>query len=1007
MLPRTWLPPLAAVLVTLPVSALHQSPPPRTHLTFHAYVDPTMGDDVVAAVLNPGWGNSTVPFTWHPDPSVIPPGDMADFRTNKHVGGILCQAPYPFRTIQAAIAYVCTQGPNDSVQNNWMLGALVDPVTQSRITWIIIHCLPGLYGGTYTTNTIDPKTGLPWNKEGYFPIELPYGISLQGASALDTIIDAGNNPTGTRTHAIEIVEPGMTTSLNPNANRDYIKWNPLRTNDLGEITHPIAGLARTFIDGFTVRGAAVFPDPAAIIAPRYTRGAGIAMLRQRTNGWSWGEEDPAALALAPTISNCFINHCGVGIAVIALEELSLLRTWRPLIVNNTLADNTYVDIYNGSSAFGGTSQPSFGRNQLRVVNNICMRSLGMSPFHPFTGMHEADLRVVLPSAPYSFNAYANVLVTSVPNFPPGSDWTTEWPASYVDTSRTGVPPVATPLPPVVDLVALNSDAFLINRVFANTWRGPVSQHDYRLAPWSHAVFDPQQDPTGMHNPMVNVGVTLRPQTNDMLFANRLLINDTSQSAGLPISASDAYNHSEHPAPMPIEPFQLFDAWDTDCDGFANPRVYNRAGFPNNGFGGIDLGADELGDLVMSGYVDDTRMFDRVTASPPAPAVSPMLTRPQIFFFNVPGQGPFPRPQFNAVFGGMHWSTANVDWFLNAQTNPVANPTNPANYTNYCLGDMALPLALPPTPPYWVGSWRSAMLTWPPLPSRVQKDDPSFQFPSLRGACLLPRSFMCDFSPLLPPDIHPLWGSLGSLTTAAPSGCPSLVPANPPLLAPWPSDLYAANPWYRDQNNYIQQRQPADFSSTPSCDLTIGIDNAYAYYNPSNGVVGGLDPGYPRTSAQRPTRLSNPTSGIINPPGTLLDMNVVGGAGNIAPRLDVFTFGNFLFGPFTPCTNLSSTTYDVDQQGIGDSAAGCPDEVPNLYQGVGIRINCMLGVGPSGVGTSNLQTFLVYSRTIQGLMQSLPSQTSVQSPAASRLCPPTPKDLRAGVQRLLDQTSGGR
>lgn len=954
-----------------------------------------MGDDNQATLLNPGWTNSMVPFSWHPDASQIQTGDMADFRTNKHVGGLLCHAPYPFRTIQGAIKYVCTRGPHDNLQpgqHGWMLGALVDAEAK-RIAWIVIHCLPGLYSDS---TALDPETGLRWNGEDHMPIELPYGISLQGASALDTIIDARNDPQATRSHAIEIVEPGAGSQFLP-PQRDYLALNPLAAFDaLGVPTHAVAPLARTFIDGFTIRGAAVLDDPnVTSIGARFLRGAGVAMRRRLSNGWNWDQDDYQALALAPTISNCFINHCGVGIAVTALEEYTLLRTWRPLIVNNTFADNTYVDIYNGSTDFASPPvQASAGRNQLRVLNNICMRTTGLSPTqcYPFTGMHESDLRVVLPVAPFSFNAYADTRPNMVPNYLAGQDWTDEWPAALVDPNRIVQPPVGVPLPPVVDLALLSSEGFFINRAFVESSRGPIAPHDYRLAPWSLAVFNPQLDPTGMPNPMVNVGVTLAAAGGIMVFANRLWIDDTGQPAGLPQLASDAFNHADHPAPMPIEPFQLFDAWDTDCDGFANARIYLRPGFQNNGYGGIDLGADELGELVLSGYLDDTRMFVRAFAAPPAPAVAPSLSRPQMFFFNVPGTGPHPRPQFNAVFGGMHWSGATVDWFLNVQTNPMLGANN------YSIADMMFSV-------YWRGSWRSAMLTYP---STIGA--PKYWLQAL-SPMLVPRSFMSDFSAMLPPDIHPLWASFGDPISAAPTGCPPLVTATPSLIGPLPTDLYASNPWYVDGSNYRHQRQPADLTDpavATTCDLTIAIDNPFAYYNPSSGT--SPDPGYPRSSAQVPTRLSNPTSGVINPPGTLLDMNLVGGSNPVAPRLDVYTFGRFPFGPFTPCVNTSSTTYEVDQQGIGDNATGCPDEVPNLFQGVGIRINCMLGVGINGVGTSNLQTFLVYSRTVAGDAPAGLTQNS--SPSSSQpvgLRPPTPEELRAGVQNALSptSTSGGR
>ncbi len=472
--------------------------------------------------------------------------------------------------------------------------------------------------------------------------------------------------------------------------------------------------------------------------------------------------------------------------------------------------------------------------------------------------------------------------------------------------------------------------------------------------------------------MVNRGVTLDRTASppQIQFASttppngftvrNMRIDDNLEASGLPTDSSDAYTTGttgQHPAGMEVEPWQVFDSWDCDCNGFANARIYARPGFPDGGFGNIDLGAHELGDLLMSGYLNDTRMYARG-----APGTVPV--RDRVYFFDLPG-GTYPRPNFNLVFGGLDWRFAggNLDWFVNAQTNPSAFATS-----NYTVGDIPSPN---------IASWRFMM---------------SSVFANQKSGLLVMRNLECDFSPHLACDIHPLWATFGQLTNTDP--CP---PTPPNTWLGW--DMFASNGWHVDAGNYSKQRQPSGLGDPPPgpCDMRIFIDNPFVYYNPSPSW-GWTVPGPPIVN-QSPAFPSNVTSGVLNPPGTYLAMMVGGDPATGVPRLMVESFPHLgVFGPLSPCVNTAATTYTVDGLGIGDSSTGCPDQIPLAFfaNGCGMRINCMIGVDPAtGIGMSNLQTFLMYVNQ-PGDAAAMMASPSLQRPELQRLRP-----TGATLQRLQD------
>ncbi len=161
----------------------------RTHFTFHMYVDPHYGDDALAAAQNPSPnGPSTlrgVPLQEHPN----------TFARGNLCSGYLQHAPYSFLTVTAALAWIRAEFPNPGPYGDRRL-PWTNPTTDLTIDYIVIHCLPGLYGPKPIADEddFDPDSGLPWNGET-FPLNLLPRVSIQGSSALDTIFDARGDET--------------------------------------------------------------------------------------------------------------------------------------------------------------------------------------------------------------------------------------------------------------------------------------------------------------------------------------------------------------------------------------------------------------------------------------------------------------------------------------------------------------------------------------------------------------------------------------------------------------------------------------------------------------------------------------------------------------------------------------------------------------------------------------------------------------------------------------------
>ena len=159
----------------------------RFSWTFHVYVDPIYGDDDEATALNPFPGGSPLP----------PLGNHPQATPTTGIQGRLQHAPYSFRTLSGtkgvgaylrAITFLVGQPWDANLIPFRTLPWSTLPAGGS-VDAVVIHCLPGIYGPFLPNDLIDQRSGLKVNGEEW-PFDLDDGWSIQGTSALDTILDA-------------------------------------------------------------------------------------------------------------------------------------------------------------------------------------------------------------------------------------------------------------------------------------------------------------------------------------------------------------------------------------------------------------------------------------------------------------------------------------------------------------------------------------------------------------------------------------------------------------------------------------------------------------------------------------------------------------------------------------------------------------------------------------------------------------------------------------------------
>jgi hypothetical protein len=687
--------------------------------------------------VDPIYGDDGQAMVLNPiNPAVNSPanhqGALFDPHTDTgQVAGFLQHAPYSFKTVTAALSYVQQFNPNGPLYSN--------SSTQVQLNAIVIHCLPGLYGPVDEAAGLalfDPDSGLPFNDES-FPLSIPDHVSIQGTSALDTIFDAR----GTETHIFEFMP------------------NPVKA-PIAQTSHVLS-----FIDGVTIRNAGGSTAP---------QGAGIYVSCRDALDEYWVD-------IRPKFSNCFITGNVVGIAVHGgLDHIEETSPSGPIIFNNTIAWNT-IGVWNGQLM----ATPSYGWAQLCVFNNIFDATPYTIPAttsgSAFEGMHGDDMlaRQTTPTGTtyVCFNAWEyyspSLSGWGKANTAGGAGgWPSTWPRQA---------PAPTPLTPrlhgVISIDGITGAGqtpqplrgiLYVSDLLEARVGHPVSPHDFRLSPMVSAN---RQALTSL-SPVVDQGTFSIPSgsfKNGLQTTELGLANPLAGTAGTYLGT------------------------DVDCEGFGNPRSAQHAGYTLLPVARPDLGADELDNLLIAGFLPSTRILSRDDPTLP-PAHPSIADHTEILFVNLP-QATYPRPIYNISLSEGD-SVVDLNWFSQLVTNP--NPPQFVPASNYTNGVVAHRTQF------------DALYGFTPPPNPLEKR-PNFM-----------RNLRCDFSPHPLMDLHPLWPEWFKLRF------------NPKPLGTDPVGYYATNPWVRDTNYRVSISSLEDPHP----------DNEFLYYDPNVGpdnISGHLNP----------------------------------------------------------------------------------------------------------------------------------------------------------------------
>ncbi|MGE0145623.1 MAG: hypothetical protein AB7T19_20225 [Planctomycetota bacterium] len=725
---------------------------------------------------------------------------------------------------------------------------------------------------------IDAASGLPFNGES-FPIILnqPF-VSLQGTSALDTVFDARGTAT-----AILRIDGSLSTTR----------------------SH-----ASQFVDGIHFRNARADGSLGA--------GAGI---------WVRGVTGDCFQRFSDAhITNCFFSDNDVGLAI---DSNAFVRTETPVCVvwadhalrvfNNTFAWNS-IGVWQGN--LGGIFNHDLMFPRSVFANNVF--DAAPPPGFPaflscFEGVKTAQREVSLRGSVnlihpvtglgQDFNAFPDTRTD--PSGPASPFFNNGASVFLFNSARTPLPELQQALARV-DLAPLipAAGSGLVRTLFVadalrNGGSGVTSDHDLRLCP---SVGLPSltgvPDPL-LRNPCVNMGIDAGSSVSlDIVFrVNTALCSGTLGLPSFSPPPSAACN-------LPVSPPDVDEApisgWDFDGEGFGNPRIATPPGFAQGTvrvgnddivIGDIDIGADELDELILAGFVNGTRLFTVVET---APAGAQDHTR--LFFFGLVGTS-MPRPNANSILGRL------FPWYQHVQDGPGSVPTDRVlgNFTDGA--SFLAPGGLP--------NVRTQQLLFLPYPSRTP----------------FPRNLECDFSASLVSDFHPLWGFLFSKMM------------DPAVVVP---DGYASNPWFATMDATSSPPKglwnPLPFPA-PSATIDFLSDNQCLYHNRNLGSLHKTS-----WSVGSPALLPAETfvlSGHINPPGTF--PVGLGGFGWL-----VASYGIAPFGPFGNC---SGATLSFGAFGFNDTPIGCPDSIPQ-FPGemlLGRRFNLEQAVAADG--GLNLQTYL--------------------------------------------------
>jgi len=311
-----------------------------------------------------------------------------------------------------------------------------------------------------------------------------------------------------------------------------------------------------------------------------------------------------------------------------------------------------------------------------------------------------------------------------------------------------------------------------------------SPHDFRLSPAVALANNTPQPPSAL-NPMVNAGWG---GPFPMTQGNGLVVSNPPGYLSLGVTNQNTWAYHN---------------WNWDCEGYGNPRFQNHGSFyPNNGVG-IDIGADELGQLLAVGYRFGTTNFMDVPNSN-NPIYSAMDNKYLWFLgpptgLNIGGSNTVPAPihQTGPVFRA-------IDHILSQPTNYFVQPPPPSR-TTYAP---------------WFSPWSFTNAS-------------TYYFPTV-----------ADITPHLLDDPHPWWTPPATL---------NLSNAANPI---WQSCIAQFNPWlyvdpsfgrinppgaYKgDGTNYQWLDSTWTITATPASKLIQLFGVVVSFRTSTNGTLGRYD-----------------------------------------------------------------------------------------------------------------------------------------------------------------------
>lgn len=607
------------------------------------YVDPNWGDDVQARVALVA--------------ALGAPGNPPD------------NVPTPFKTINGQDAWGKQRPlgavPVLAVEGYRLIGKYSD---------VVVHLLPGLYGPE-GTETCHAASGQRWNDD-VFPIQMLDRISLQGTSALNTVLDARHVFDPAPAGPILMFEDTMPASYGNLGTPEFTRWHEFSGNP--KQTHGRSFVNCVRLSGCT-RPSGVFPggQPAAAVFVR-------------------SESDP----LSPQISNCFVADNNTGMLVLAkyLGGESYFVSHQPTLQNNNFVRNRVGFVDMDDHAVADTA----GRSATIFLNNLFDNGnddpeagarwydlmgvdgeLLKTPFYRLGAAH--------PWSPWSQNGgYVNAFVSSrirggtlpmdaVPSFGTITG-TQRRPGMTVPTlpagSRIEFAPWTT--------LRTNGQYFVYNRLAPHDTYNPTSMrgagdHDLRttITP-KHTGVAPAPPPglivTGnfYEAPLLDQGVDPRFQYRRSRWLH--------SSSGGGYTTEDLTLGPRIPGTPQSPPFG---GWTFDCEGFGNPRTaIDQVFTPQRGLTATDIGADEIGELASVGFQPlstQVHALRTLILPPPDPPVPNGTTC--LMFLSAPGR----QLQFT------NWETRAAESFPDCRTaasqhirapEPLHLDTGPKRYVCY-------------------------------------------------------------------------------------------------------------------------------------------------------------------------------------------------------------------------------------------------------------------------------------------------------------------------------------